>query len=54
LIVIPAEAEIHFSAISGANGWIPAFAGRTTWCRSIRGRLYLPSREFNGIEIEFH
>jgi len=28
-IVIPAQAGIHFSTRSGADKWIPAFAGMT-------------------------
>src|SRR5437773_7662197 len=30
-IVVPAKAGIHFSAVSGADRWIPAFAGTTNF-----------------------
>ena len=29
--VIPAKAGIHSSAVSGADQWVPAFAGTTIW-----------------------
>jgi hypothetical protein len=28
-VVIPAKAGIHFSTVSGAAKWVPAFAGMT-------------------------
>jgi len=33
-IVIPAKAGIHSATISGADEWVPAFAGMTNyfWC----------------------
>ena len=32
-VVIPAKAGIHFSTVSAADRWVPAFAGMTAVTR---------------------